>query len=335
MSTGKRVLIVLAGWWLAWPGTAPAKEPAKEKADAPEAGTLVVVDNAGKKHTLKKWEFLQGTERLSWLAPAPKKKGPDKKGKKGARPKGPRGPEVLAFREEASTDLRIGVLTYVLLDRIRSIEYDKKKQTVTVRIAKPGGEADEEEVLTGSTAYPGVNRLTIEADADLGELGVAKVKFQGGTPKGVRSIQFPTPKAPAPAKGRLGRVTLADKDHTVFKVTDLQPLYLLANGEVRRIPTLLFRKTVKIGLDKIRRLSFVENEEKGAGGLDYEVALAGGKEHTLTLLNRTSPLDGKAARLLGFVGQVHAGYKLFPLRASPNNTFTQIRFEEEKKEEKE
>jgi hypothetical protein len=335
MNTGKMLLATLAAWLLVvafGPDTTPAKE-GKVKSDAPAAGTLVVVDNAGKEHKFKKWKFLSGTERLSWLAPA-RKTGGEKTGKKGAPPRGLSGPEALVFREEASTDLRVGVLTYVLLDRIRAIDYHKKKQTVTVKVAKPGEDADAEEVLTGSTGFQGVNKLTIEVDTDLGELGVATEKYQGGTAKGVRSIRFPAPKPPAANKGRAAKVTLADKDKTVLAVTDLQPLYLLGRREMRRVPTLLFKRTVKIDLAKIGKLAFVESEERGSG-LDYTVTLKSGKDHTLTLMNRTSPLDGKAATLLGFVGKVPAGYKFFPLRASPNNTFTKIEFEGDKEETKE
>src|SRR5262249_13382329 len=167
------------------------------------------------------------------------------KGEKGKDPsksaKPAAGPEALVFREEKSTGLRDGILTYVLLDRIRAIEYDPEKKTVTVRYTKPGDKGDEEGTLTGTTRYVGGNKLTIEAEADLGDLGVADGKCQGGVPKGVKSIRFPTPKAPAKKEaGRLATVT--DVDKNVHKVADLQPLYRLANGWQRRIPTLLFKK---------------------------------------------------------------------------------------------
>src|SRR5687767_13811827 len=78
--------------------------PADEKPAAPPTGSLVIVDARGKEQTIKGWKFLQGTRRLSWLAPAPKEPDarPDtEKPKDGgdrprpaARPQ-PRGPEAL------------------------------------------------------------------------------------------------------------------------------------------------------------------------------------------------------------------------------------------------
>jgi hypothetical protein len=193
--------------------------------------------------------------------------------------------------------------------------------------------------LTGSTAYA-ENKVTIEAEADLGDLGVAAVKFQGGVAKGgIRAIRFPAPKAPAaPVKGRPAEVTAAnDKAKTMHKVTDLEPLYLLSEGQ-RRIPMLLFKKTVKVGIDKIKKLSVVEVAPKGGDGMELEVTLKDGKSHTLTLRDRTSPLDGKAGLLMGFVGRVPAGYKFFPANPYPNHTFLAIEFDtakgEEKKEDK-
>jgi hypothetical protein len=219
-----------------------------------------------------------------------------------------------------------------LLDRIRSIEYDAEKKTVTVRFVKPGGKKDEEEVLTGSTAYKGINKLTIEAEADLGELGVADVKFQGGVAKGIKSVRFPSPKIPTAAPAtRIAKVTAVD-DKSVHTIAGLQPLYRLADGSQRRLPTLLFKKTVKIDIGKIKKLAFVDSGGKQGGGLDYEVTLKDDKSHTLTLLNNISPLDGKEALLEGFVGRVAAGYKFIPVRKSPDQTFTEIQFEDVKKE---
>jgi hypothetical protein len=334
MKTWTKLLFLWAAVVLAaaaGPRRSRADEPAKDKPKAPKAGTLVVTDQAGKEHKLKTWKFVTGTIRLPWLAsPAVKGEKP-KDADKSAQPAA--GPEALVLREENSTGLQEGIITYVLLDRIRAIEYDPEKKTVTVRYARPGDKGDEEGKLTGTTRYVGVNKLTIQAEADLGELGVADVKFQGGVPKGVKSIRFPAPKAAAKkAAGRLATVT--DVEKNVHKVADLQPLYRLAGGRQRRIPTLLFKKTVKIDVGKIKKLAFVESGEKGGEGLDYEVTLKTGKSHTLALINQVNPLDGKAALLEGFVGRVEAGYKFIPLSPSPNQVFTEIQFEDAKAEPK-
>jgi hypothetical protein len=333
MTIGKMFALALAGVFVVIPGRPLAVRADEVKADARPAGKLIVIDHAGKEHQLKTWKFVLGTRQLSWLAPRPVEQ-PKKDGKP-EKANAPVGPEALIFRDDNSTDLRDGILTYIFLDRIRSIEFDNDKRTITVHVAKAGdkGEADKgEEVLTGSTAYS-ENKVTIEAEADLGNLGVATVKFQGGVAKGIKEIRFPNPKPATPPKGRVADVTAADKAKSVHHVTDLEPLYQFSDGQ-RVIPILLFKKTVKIGLDKIKKLAVVEVAPKNNDGMELEVTLKDGKSHTLTLRDRTSPLDDKAALLLGLVGKVPAGYKFFPGRPHPNNTFTTIEFGDTPAEEK-
>jgi hypothetical protein len=346
MTIWKMFFITLAGGLVSVVLGTPAvraDEGDKGEAKPVPAGTLVVIDNSGKEHKLKSWKFVKGTEHLSWLAkPAKKdedakeeKEEPKKKNtKQSAAPKGPSGPECLVFRDDNSTDLDKGIITYIPLNRIRAIDYDNEKRTVTVHVVKSGKKGEDEEVLTGATKYTD-NKIAIEAESDLGDLGVATVKFQGGTAKNsIKGLRFSEPKVkPAEPKGRPAEVTAADKDKTVHKVTNLQPVYVLADRSQRLIPTLLFKKTVKIALPKIQKLAAVETSEKGAT-LEYEVTLKDGKTHTLILLNNTSPLDGKEALLLGFVGEMAAGYKFFPVELPPNNVFTTIEFDGAKEEKK-
>jgi hypothetical protein len=302
-------------------------------ADAPKPaeGVLVVVDAAGKEQKLKGWEFVAGTRRLSWLAPAAPAKegaGEPKEGEepKGpARPKAPAGPEALEFREENSTDFREGILTLIPLDRIRSIDYDENDK-VSVHVATGPGAGDEE-VLTGTTKYRGVNKLTLAAEVDKGDLGVAEIKYLGGVPKGVRAIRFPDAKAgPAAAEVREATVTVAEKEKNVQKVSDLQPLYRLADGGERLLPTLFFRKTLKVDVAKVQKLHAVE--DKDTPGSEWEVALKDGGEETLTLLAKPT-LDGKPATLEGLLGRVPAGYKLFPV-----HTLAEVEFGDGKPEPK-
>jgi hypothetical protein len=297
-----------------------ASLPGVASPDAPKkggAGALIVIDNAGKEHKLKTWKFLDGTERLSWLAA---KAPAAKAGKKEEPAKTAAGPEALKIREENSTTFRNGIVTFVPLDRISKIDYDAENKTVTIAVAKPGDKT--EEVIMGSTRFVGVNKLTIEAEVDLGELGTAAVKFYGGTRNGIRGVRFPAPKPGAALNGRAAEVTAADQDKTVHKVVDPQPLYRLTGVEYRLIPTLRFQKTVKLDLAKIQGLRRPESEDNPAGAKDYEVTLKDGKQVTLTLLDQVSPLDGKPALLEGFAARVPAGYKLFPM-----HTIAAIQFE--------
>jgi hypothetical protein len=289
-------------------------------ADAPPKaaeGVLIVIDSAGKEQQLKSWKFLAGTRHLSWLAPAAAEEKPGakdeapRKGKGVVTPRVPTGPETLELREDNSTTFKEGILTLVPLDRIRKIDYDNEDKKVAVTVAIPGDKG--EEVLTGTTRFIGVNKLVIEAEIDLGDLGTGTVKFQGGAPKGIRGIRFPRPKAGEALTGRPADITVADKEKAVHKVVDPQPLYRLTGVTYRLIPTLLFQKTVKIDLAKIQSLRRIESEDSSTGGKDYEVTLKDGKQVTLTLLDNVSPLDGTLARLEGFVVRVPAGYKLFPM----------------------
>jgi hypothetical protein len=280
-------------------------------------GVLVVIDNAGKEHKLKAWKFLDGTEHVSWLAPADPA---DKPAKKDEAPKAATGPEALKLREENSTTFRNGIVTFVLLDRIRKIDYDHDNKTVTVTVATAGDKG--EELLTGPTRFVGVNKLTLEAEVDLGELGTGAVKFYGGTANGIRSVRFPAAK-PGPAlPGRPAEVTAADQEKTVHQVVEPQPLYRLTGVEYRLIPTLRFQKTVKLDVGKIQALRRVESDDNAGAGKDFEVTLKDGKQVTLTLMDQVSPLDGKPGLLEGIAARVPAGYKLFPM-----HTITAIQFE--------
>src|SRR5262245_41720701 len=149
---------------------------AEDEAPKPaEPGTLIVIDSAGREQKIKSYRISVGTRRLGWLAPADKEEenDKDKEEAKGKRPvKKAAGPEALVFRDELKFNFLAGVTTLIPLDRIRSISFDADKSTMTVRAA--GGEKPEEDVtLTGTTAYRGINKLTLAAEVDKGDAGVA------------------------------------------------------------------------------------------------------------------------------------------------------------------
>ncbi len=266
---------------------ARADEPPK----AAPAGTLIVIDNTGKEHQLKTWKFTQGVRHLAWLA---------KDGEKGA------GPEALELREEHSTDFKEGILTLIPLDRLRSLDYNADKESVTVHATGPKGE---DVALTGSTAYVGVNKLTIECEIDKGDLGVAAVKFQGGAARGLRGLRFPASKPAAePAAGREATILAADTEKSSHPVSDLQALYEQGEGAQKVSSLLFFKKTLKIELGKIQK---AQARGRSAEGVEWDVTLKDGDSNTLTLL-KTATLDGKPATLLGLLGRVPAGYQLFP-----------------------
>jgi hypothetical protein len=325
MKSWMKCAAVWSAGLLAALGVAVAADDKEKPADG-----LVIVDAKGKEQKLKTWEFTEGTRRLTWLAPQ-KDREPDKKdgdrpgdrtGRAPVRPK-PEGPEALVFRDENSTVWKEGVLTLIPIDRLRSIDYDNEKKTATVKVAA-GEKSDSDVELTGTTRFPGTNKLTVEAEVDKGELGVAAVKYLGGVPTGIRGIRFPSPKAaPAPA-GRPAQVIidLDGKKKATEKVTELQVLYRTASGE-KLSPILLFKKTVKLDVAKLQKMSTADSN-----GTEWSLTLKKGDEETLTLLT-SGEIDSQRVQLEGFLARVPAGYKLFPL-----SVVSEVQFDEVKSEDK-
>ena len=62
-------------------------------------------------------------------------------------------------------------------------------------------------------------------------------------------------------KGQAAVVTADDKEKTKHAAHDVQPLYL-SKAATGRVPFLMFKKTVKIDMDKIASLRFVPSENK-------------------------------------------------------------------------
>jgi hypothetical protein len=298
-------------------GTGVAAE--EDKPRTPAAGTLVVVDSSGKEHTLKAWKFLQGTRRLGWLAPREEKPASEegKEPEKGEKAEGEKGPEALQLRAATALTYVEGVLTLIPLDRLHSLEFDNEAQTVTARVAVPG--KDEPLTLTGTTRYKGINKVTLEAEVDKGPLGVAEVKFVGGVPSGIRAIRFPVPKKPAAPAGGVSAVVVAEDDKkTEYPVTDLQALYRRRSGAEERSPVLHFKKTLKIDVKLISKITIAR---EGEGASWHVTTKKGEVDERLTPL-KTVKLGDQPATLEGLIGQVPAGYLLFPTSA-----LAEIRFD--------
>ena len=282
-----------------------ALTPAENKTEA-----VVLVDSAGKEHKVTGYRITAGTRRLGWLAPdspAPEKKAPKEK-----RPVSTtEGPEALVVRDDASIRFLEGVITLVPLTQLRSVRFDGEKGTMTAVVAT-GAKAEEDVTLSGTTKYKGVNKITLEAEVDKGDAGVATLTFQGGVLKGgIRALTFPVPKVEATKAGRPAVVITQDDDvKKSHKVTDLLALYRLPSGVEKLLPTLMFKKTLKLDLAKVKTINV--SSEKEADGV-WQVVQKDGDEASLTPLG-TLPIDGQTAILIGLVGKVPAGYKLFPLR---------------------
>lgn len=264
--------------------------------DKPAGDPLTVVDGAGKEQKVKGWKVVAGTRKLGWVTPASS--------------------EAFAFRDDSSTNYKNGIVTLIPIDSLQAVEYDADEQTATVKVLVAG---KEEQTQSGTTKY-GDNKLTVEAEVDKGDLGVAEVKFLGGVKGGVRAFRFPSakPVAAVPA-GRLATVTVAEKGDKKNEQTaiDLRPLYVLADGSEKVLPTLFFKKTLKIDIGKISKMVKGKGDEPD----EWTVALGGEEEQTFTLLPKPM-IDGKAATLAGLVGRVPVGWKLYPM-----HTIEQVQFE--------
>jgi len=293
------------------PGLCAFQEPAPGQAGTAER-VLSVIDAVGQEVPVKNWKFTVGTRRLAWLAP----QAPAQKPKKGQVL--PQGPEYLEFREDKSTTYQTGILTLVPLASIRKIDYDLDKKTVVATYVKADGKDD---VLAGTTRYIGINKIVIEGDADLGKLGLASTKFKGGETKGgIRGLRFSKADSVAEPKGKIAAIVAADKEKTLHKVSDLTALYKTSNGN-RLAPTLLFKKTVKIDLGQVQKLRHLPAEDPKKTSYDYEVTLADGMKLNLTLLEKGGELDNHPVLLVGLIGAVPAGYKLFPAHTIAELTF--------------
>ena len=248
------------------------------------AGDAIVVDAGGKEIALKKWSIAAGTVKPAWL-----------------------NSEALAFRDTNSTGFRDGVVTLIPLDRLESLTYDAEKQIVRAKVAGV------ETPLEGWTRFQGINHFAITAEVDKGGAGVVELKYQGGPGKGgIKSITFTGAAAAEAPKGEKIFVVIADgkKAEPPQSVHDLKALYKLDKIGEAHSPTLMFKKTYKLDLGQVKKMTV--HEEAGQKGFECEVTQKDGTTETLSLLT-SMPLDGKPATLEGLLGEVPAGWKMFPI----------------------
>ncbi len=290
------------------------------RADEKDAGTLVVMDSAGKEIKLTKWKFVLGTRRLGWLGePA---KVVEKKGKKAA-PVVPSGPEYLEFREDKTPAYDKDVTTFIPVSSLRKIDYDHDKKAIAVTYLAAG---DKELTLVGPSKFANINKFHIDGTVAPGNVSLAgEIKFQDGFLKaGIQGYRFPNAEpVPAPM-GRPAIIVVLDKARTVHRVNDPVPIYKVGT-DWRAVPELVFQKTVKVPFDKVAKLVRMPARDKKNPALDFEVAQDDGTKQGLTLLEKTSLGENQAAVLVGLVGKVSAGYRLFPA-----HIIAELRFEDRK-----
>jgi hypothetical protein len=267
---------------------------------------------------LEQPRFTMGTKQLAWLAEAVKAKA-------GAKNL-PAGPEHLEFREESSTLFKDGIITYIPLPSLLRLEYDPEKKLVKALVAAADGN---EATLTGSLKFVGINKFQVEGVAQPSGVTIpaGPLAVQDGLLKTpIRGIRLRDVKAAKPVELPAGRSAIVigqDKEKSEHRVTALTPLYRVGAGQ-RLAPVLMFQKRGHLDLDKIETLRQLPAAKKQTTSSDYEVTLAGGGKETLTLLEKTTLEDNQPAQLVGLVGRVAAGWKLFP-----PHTIAELRFGKE------
>ncbi|GIW79682.1 MAG: hypothetical protein KatS3mg105_1489 [Gemmatales bacterium] len=278
---------------------------------------LLIVDGKGKEHAVQSWKFTAGVREMSWLAPPAKAKPATPKDGEAKRPvPRPTGPLAFEFREENSTNFVNGIVTLIPLAHLEELAFDDENQTVTAKVAGP---ADAEPiVLKGSTKYRGINKVAIEVEIPRGDMGIASVTFRGGVPNGIQRVKLLSAKPAAPVKPPAITLVAADENKSVHKVSDLKVLYRDSDGRWQLSSTLMFKKTLKVDLGKIKSLKISREQADRC-----EVIFADGEELSLTLL-KTVTLDDQRLLLEGLLATVPAGYKLFPL-----HTVTTVQFNTE------
>ena len=256
---------------------------------------LIIPPTGGKEVKLVDWRFTLGTRRLALDGETVTKTST--------------GTEYLEFREEKSTTYQVGILTLIPIGSLKKIAYDREKKTATIETLAAGGKT---ETLVGTTKYVGINKITLEAEALLDGLGAATVKFQGGVDKvGLQSIVFPAPTAAREPKGPAFVIQADDKEKTKHTVHDLQPLWLI-DGAYKIQSFVMFKKTVKVEMDKLAGLKFIPSSDKKKISYDYEVTLKDGTAHTFTLLTTVELDKKKSMTFAGLIGRTPVGYKIFP-----------------------
>lgn len=264
-------------------------------ADEPAGEAISLVDSAGKEHKLANVKWFAGTKRLAFLSDP-----------KGATDDAKKGPLALEIREPNSTSFQKGVTTLIPMSCVESLRYDYEKLNLSVAVKG-------QDPVPGTLQFRGINVLSLEVKAD-----DKPVRFTGGSTKdGFKSIAWPGAKPlPSRAVGTTWSVQIVHpmaKDPTL-SVRNLKGLYAFPNGAEQLADTLPVRKGEPLKLDTaIRKLELIAvdpNTQMAAMELTVE-----GVPERLIAVPLVQDFGKSAGTLTGFLGEVNAGWKFFPLHA--------------------
>ncbi len=267
-------------------------------ADTPETAlaTATLIDPTGKEISLTGVKILTGGRRLAWLA--------DPKG--GATEEARKGPLALEVREPNSTTYQKGVITLIPAGSVEAVRYEYDKQTMIVLVK---GAA---EPIPGTLHFRGINTVGLE-----GAVGGVVGKFAGGSPKdGFKAVKFPAARPlPPPPSGGIAwgiQIDQPKAGNPTLSVRNLKALYVFPGGVEILADSLPIRKGDTLPLDtklkKLEMLAVDTNTHMAA----VEVTLEGGPDR-IVVLQLTREQAGRTGTLVGLVGEVAVGWKLFPL----------------------
>jgi hypothetical protein len=249
-------------------------------ADEPAAGEIVVVDVDGKEHTLTDVKFGTGTRRLAWLAD-PYGNTEDAK----------KGPVALEVRESTSAmPLAQGIITLVPITSIESLRYDFDKELASIVVKGLG------QPLTGALFYPRVNLIGIS-----GTSNTKTSSFTGGV-RGSWNIRIVKTKKDEPAV----------VDNPTLTARNLKVLVSQPGGREQLLDGLPIRKGQPIRFDdKLKRFELLAND-LNTNFAAAEIDLGSDAERVVAIPLGPSE-DKTTGTLIGILGEVDAGWKLFPL----------------------
>lgn len=293
-----------AGCIVFWSVIAGVSSP--EDALPADSAVVTTVDGAELKPTGVK--FTAGTRRLAWLA-----------NPNGVTESEKKGPLALEVREPDSTTYAKGVLTLIPIAHLESALYDYEKQQVKVVVKGL------KEPVTGTLRYKGVNVLKFSGTADgksvaftggvVGKTAVKSVTFSGATP-------IPAPKA----TGTTWAVQIAQptaKD-PVLTVRNLRVLLQFPGGVERLEDSIPVRKGQTVPLNGTLKRFEVMATDDNTNMAAAEVESTTGPERVV-IVPLVQDGDKKSAVLVGFVGEVEAGWKFFPLHSVKVITLTDVK----------
>ena len=261
-------------------------------ADVPAEATVTDAEKNELKVTGLK--FTTGVRRLSWLADP-----------NGTTEEAKKGPMALEVREPHSTTYAKGIVTYVPINSVESIKYDYDKKVTSIAIK---GLADP---LAGTLEYRGLNVLQFSGTV-VGET----LTFSGGTfTKGsIKAVAFAGAQPLPERKGSLPWLIQIDQPKAMdptLKASNFKFLYQYPGGGDELADAGILRKGDPLKLDDSVKTFTPVAVDLNLNTAAVEVQI--GDAEKVVVIPFQIEKDGKKGVLAGILGEVEAGWKLFPI----------------------